>query len=116
MKKSEFMEFISNVPKDDKVQYLLDNNDGNIEVLETTEFVQAYADEPSTIASYVKSSDLDLDCDYIRLGTYYDEAQEADSLEDLFTDEEVTDYFSELADTLDDDLDEFDGVLIELEA
>ena len=116
MKKSEFMEFISNVLKESKVQYMLDNNDGNIEVLETSEFVQTYADEPSTIASYVKSSDLNLDCDYIRLGTYYDEAQEADSLEDLFTDEEVTDYFSELADTLDDDLDEFDGVLIELEA
>ena len=116
MKKSEFMEFISNVPKDDKVQYMLDNDDGDIEVLETSEFVQTYADEPSTIASYVKASDLDLDFKYIRLGTYYDEAQEADSLEDLFADEEVTEYFSELADTLDDDLDEFDGVLIELEA
>ena len=91
-------------------------NNGYCEVMETGEFVHAYADEPATLASFIKSSDLDLEFDYVRLGTYYDEAQEADSQEDLFTDEEVTDYFSDLADTLDDDLDEFDGVLIELEA
>ena len=114
MKKSEFMEFINNTPKESKVQYMINN--GDYEVMETGEFVQAYAGELATIASYVKSSDLDLDFDYIRLGTYYDEAQEADSLEDLFTDDEVETYFSDLADTLDDDLEEFDGVLIELEA
>lgn len=120
MKKAEFMEFISNVSKESKVQYMLANNDGDFTFLETSEFVQTYADEPSTIASYVKSSDLNLDCDYIRLGTYYDEAKEADSLEDLFTDEEVTEYFSELADALTDSTgesdDELDGILIELEA
>lgn len=114
MKKSEFMEFINNTPKESKVQYMINN--GDYEVMETGEFVHAYADEPATLASFVKSSDLDLDFDYIRLGTYYDEAQEADAQEDLFTDEEVTEYFSDLADTLDDDLDEFDSVLIELEA
>ena len=114
MKKSEFMEFINNTPKESKVQYMINN--GDYEVMETGEFVHAYADEPATLASFVKSSDLDLDFDYIRLGTYYDEAQEADSQEDLFTDDEVETYFSDLADTLDDDLEEFDGVLIELEA
>ena len=116
MKKSEFMEFISNVPKDDKVQYMIDNDDGDLSILETTEFIRTYSDEPATIANFVKASDLNLDCDYIRLNIYYGEAQEADALEDLFDDEEIEDYFSELADTLDDDLDEFDGVLIELGA
>jgi len=116
MKKAEFMEFVNNTPKESKVQYMIDNDDGDLSILETTEFIRTYADAPATIANFVKASDLNLDCGYIRLNIYYGEAQEADSLEDLFTDEEVTDYFSDLADTLDDDLDEFDGVLIELEA
>lgn len=116
MKKSEFMEFISNVPKESKVQYMVDNNDGDFSIFETNEFIRTCADEPATIANFVKASDLNLNCDYIRFNVCYDEAQEADSLEDLFTDDEVETYFSDLADTLDDDLEEFDGVLIELEA
>jgi len=118
MKKSEFMEFISNVPKESKVQYMVDN--GDFSIFETTEFIQTCADEPATIASYVKASDLNLNCDYIRFNVCYDEAQEADSLEDLFTDDEIETYFSELADDLTDSTgesdDELDGILIELEA
>lgn len=116
MKKSGFMEFINNTPKESKVQYMINN--GNYEVMETGEFIHAYADEPSTLASFIKSSDLDLDFDYIRLGTYYDEAQEADSLEDLFTDDDVETYFSELADDLinDENDEELDSILIDLEA
>ena len=115
MKKSEFMEFIDGADKEKLVQYMIDNNDGSIEVLETSEFVQAYADVPSSLARFIRDAELNLDCEFVRLDTYYAEAQEADNVEDLFTDSEVKDYFNDLADTLNDDLDEFDGVLIEME-
>lgn len=120
MKKAEFMEFIKGASKESKVQYMIDNNDGSITVLETSEFIRTYADVPATIANFVKASDLNLDCDYIRLNIYYGEAQEADAQEDLFTDDEIETYFSELADDLTDSTgesdDELDGILIELEA
>ena len=112
MKKAEFMKFIKGTSKENLVQYMIDN--GDYEVMETGEFVHAYADEPATLASFIKSSDLDLDFDYVRLGTYYDEAQEADNVEDLFTDEEVEDYFDDLAGSLEDP--EFDDILVEVEA
>lgn len=112
MKKAEFMKFVKDASKENLVQYMIDN--GDYEVMETGEFVHAYADEPATLASFIKSSDLDLDFDYVRLGTYYDEAQEADNVEDLFTDTEVGDYFDDLADSLEDP--EFDDILVEVEA
>ena len=114
MKKAEFMEFIDGADKEKLVQYMMDNNDGSIEVLETSEFVQAYADEPSSLARFIRDAELNLDCEFVRLGTYYADAQEADALEDLFSDSEVKDYFSDLADTLDDELGELDGALIEM--
>ena len=115
MKKAEFMEFIDGAEKEKLVNYMLDNNDGSFEVMETGEFIQAYTGEPESLARFIREAELNLDCYYVRLGDYYEDAQEADSLEDLFTKEEVHDYFDDLADTLDDDLDELDGVLIEME-
>ena len=112
MKKAEFMKFIKDASKENLVQYMIDN--GDYEVMETGEFVHAYADEPSSLASFIRNGELDLDCDYVRLGTYYSDAQEADNVEDLFTDEEVEDYFDDLANSLEDP--EFDDILIEVEA
>ena len=112
MKKAEFMKFIKDASKENLVQYMIDN--GDYEVMETGEFVHAYADEPSSLASYIRESELNLDCEYVRLGMYYDEAQEADTMDELFTDEEVEDYFDDLADSLEDP--EFDDILIEVEA
>ena len=112
MKKAEFMEFIEGASKEKLVQYMVDN--GDYEVMETGEFVHVYADEPSSLASFIRGGELNLDCEYIRLGTYYDDAKEADTMDELFTDGEVTDYFDDLADSLEDQ--EFDDVLIEVEA
>lgn len=112
MKKVEFMDFIDGADKEKLVQYMVDN--GDYEVMETGEFVHAYADEPSSLASFIRYGELNLDCDYVRLGTYYSDAQEADTMDELFTDEEVEDYFDDLANSLEDQ--EFDDVLIEVEA
>lgn len=115
MEKAEFMEFIDGADKEKLVQYMVDNNDGSIEVLETGDFVQTYADAPSSLARFIRDGELNLDCEFVRLGVYYADAREADALEDLFSDSEVKDYFSDLADTLDNESDELDGVLIEME-
>lgn len=112
MKKAEFMEFINGADKEKLVQYMLDN--GDYEVMETGEFVHAYADEPSSLARFIRDGELNLDCEYVRLDTYYTDTQEADTMDELFTDEEVEDYFDDLADSLEDP--EFDDVLIEVEA
>ena len=112
MKKAEFMEFIKDASKENLVQYMIDN--GDYEVMETGEFVQAYADEPSSLARFIRDGELHLDCEYVRLGDYYADAQEADTVDELFTDEEVEDYFDDLADSLEDP--EFDDILIEVEA
>lgn len=112
MKKAEFMEFIKDASKKNLVQYMIDN--GDYEVMETGEFIDAYAGEPSSLARFIRNGELNLDCDYVRLGEYYSDAQEADNVEDLFTEDEVTDYFDDLADSLEDP--EFDDILIEVEA
>lgn len=112
MKKAEFMDFIDGADKEKLVQYMMDN--GDYEVMETGEFVHAYADEPSSLARFIRDGELNLDCDYVRLGSYYADAQEADTLDELFTDGEVEDYFDDLADSLEDP--EFDDILIEVEA
>ena len=112
MKKAEFMEFIKGTSKESKVKYMINN--GDYEVMETGEFTDAYADEPSSLARFILAGELNLDCEYVRLGDYYSDAQEADTLEDLFTDTEVEDYFDDLADSLEDP--EFDAILIEVEA
>jgi len=114
MKKAEFMEFIEGTDKEKLVQYMIDNNDGSIAVLETSEFVQAYADVPSSLARFIRDAELNLDCEFVRIDTYYADALEADTMDELFTDDEVTDYFDDLADSLEDP--EFDDILIEVEA
>ena len=112
MEKAEFMEFIKGASKESLIQYMVDNWD--YEIMETGEFVRAYADEPSSLASFIRGGELNLDCDHVRLGTYYADAQEADNVEDLFTDTEVGDYFDDLANSLEDP--EFDDILVEVEA
>ena len=112
MKKAEFMEFIKETDKGNLVQYMIDN--GDYEVMETGDFIYTYAGEPSSLARFIRDGELHLDCDYVRLGTYYADAQEADTVDELFTDDEVTDYFDDLADSLEDP--EFDDILIEVEA
>ena len=112
MKKAEFMKFIKDTSKENLVQYMVDN--GDYEVMLTSDFIYTYAGEPSSLASFIRGGELNLDCDYVRLGTYYDDAQEADNVEDLFTDEEVEDYFDDLAGSLEDP--EFDDILVEVEA
>lgn len=114
MDKKEFMEYVDGADKEKKVQYMLNN--GAYEVLNLDEFMEIFGGDPSVIADYVKGSGLNLDKEYIRLAEYYYQATEADTTDELFSDEEVHDYFDDLADTLDDSLGEFDGVLIEMEA
>ena len=46
----------------------------------------------------VKLADLDLDCNYIRVNSYYKDTQEADEESVLISDDEIEEALSELQD------------------
>ena len=71
----------------------MENNE-EMDIIDTCDFVKLY--EPYQIALVVKGSNLKLDCDYIRLNTYYDDVHEADTIEELVSDEEVEEALEEM--------------------
>ena len=74
------------------MELLMDNGDLNIMPIE--EFMTAY--EPYEIARMVRLAGLNLDCDYIRVNTYYADTQEADTTDELISDDEVEEALYEL--------------------
>ena len=77
---------------DKAIEYMVDNGDLDIMLLE--EFMTVY--EPYEIAKMVKLADLNLDCDYIRVNTYYKDTQEADATDDLISDDEIEEALNQL--------------------
>lgn len=74
------------------MELLTDNGDLNIMPIE--EFMTSY--EPYEIAKRVKQSDLNLDCDYVRVNDYYSDTHEADDMYTLLSDDEIEEALQEL--------------------
>lgn len=109
MKKQEFMKYLENVEREDLARYVLDHDDELCsEILETENFIKGIS--PAALAKAIKESDLTLEDDYVRSSIYYYDLTEADTKEDLVTDDEIDDFFDEV------DPDEYDTVLIEIGA
>lgn len=77
---------------DKAIEYMVDN--GDLDIMPLEEFMTVY--EPYEIAKMVKLADLNLDCDYIRVNTYYKDTQEADATDDLISDDEVEEALNQL--------------------
>ena len=77
----------------EKAMELLTEN-GDLDIMPIEEFMTDY--EPYEIASMVNQSNLNLDCNYIRVNTYYKDTQEADSSDDLISDDEIEEALNEL--------------------
>lgn len=75
-------------------EFLEDN--GDFDILSLEDFMTAF--EPYEIARMVKLADLDLDCNYIRVNSYYKDTQEADEESVLISDDEIEEALSELQD------------------
>ena len=96
MTREEFNQFLKGISKETKVSYMLDNGwdaDNDIMILSTGDLV-SFAELPS-IAKAVKQSDLTLAYEFVRTGIYYKDYKEADTEEELVSDQEVTDYFED---------------------
>lgn len=76
-----------------KAMELLTDN-GNLGIVPVEDFMIIF--EPWEIAKMVKLADLSLDCNYIRVNTYYKDTQEADATDDLITDDEIEEALNEL--------------------
>lgn len=99
MTREEFNKFLAGVSKDAKVEYMLGNGwdaDNDIAILPTGDLV-SFAELPS-IAKAVKQSDLTLAYEFVRTGVYYKDYTEADTEEELVSDQEVKDYFEDYFD------------------
>ena len=77
---------------DKAIEYMVDN--GDLDIMPLEEFMTVY--EPYEIAKMVKLADLNLDCDYIRVNTYYKDTQEADATDDLISDDEIEEALNQL--------------------
>lgn len=77
----------------EKAFELLTHN-GDLDIMSLEDFMTAY--EPYEIAEMVRLAGLKLDCNYIRVNTYYADTQEADSMDDLISDDEVEEALQEL--------------------
>lgn len=77
----------------EKAMELLTDN-GELNIMPIEEFMTSY--EPYEIAKMVRLAGLNLDCNYIRVNTYYADTQEADSMDDLISDDEVEEALQEL--------------------
>lgn len=73
-------------------ELLADN--GDLDIMSLEDFMTAYT--PYEIAKMVQLAGLNLDCNYIRVNTYYADTQEADSMDDLISDDEVEEALQEL--------------------
>ena len=78
--------------RDQAIEFLEDNDE--LTIIELGDFMQSY--EPYQIALMVKRSNLKLDRDYIRVNDYYSDEHEADTIEELISDEEVKDALKEM--------------------
>jgi len=77
----------------EKAMELLEDN-GDLNIMPVEEFMTAY--EPYEIAKMVRLAGLNLDRNYIRVNTYYADTQEADSMDDLISDDEIEEALQEL--------------------
>lgn len=77
----------------EKAMELLEDN-GDLNIMPVEEFMTVY--EPYEIARMVKQSNLNLDCDYVRVNSYYSDTHEADDVYSLVSDEEVEEALDEL--------------------
>lgn len=66
----------------------------DLDIMPTEEFMTSY--EPSEIAEMVKWANLNLDRDYIRVSYSYKGTQEADTVEELVSDDEIEEALNEL--------------------
>jgi len=67
---------------------------GDLDIMPTEEFMTSY--EPSEIAEMVKGANLNLDRDYIRVSHSYKDTQEADTVEELVSDDEIEEALNKL--------------------
>ena len=77
----------------EKAMELLEDN-GDLNIMPVEEFMTIY--EPYEIAKMVKQSNLNLDCDYVRVNDYYSDTHEADDTYSLLSDDEIEDALDEL--------------------
>ena len=77
----------------EKAMELLEDN-GDLNIMPVEEFMTIY--EPYEIAKMVKQSNLNLDCDYVRVNVYYSDTHEADDTYSLLSDDEIEDALDEL--------------------
>jgi len=77
----------------EKAMELLEDN-GDLNIMPVEEFMTAY--EPYEIAKMVKLSNLNLDCDYVRVNDYYSDTHEADDMYTLLSDDEIEEALNEL--------------------
>lgn len=77
----------------EKAMELLEDN-GDLNIMPVEEFMTIY--EPFEIAKMVKQSNLNLDCDYVRVNDYYSDTHESDDSTSLVSDDEVEDALEEL--------------------
>ena len=99
MTREEFNQFLKGISKETKVSYMLDNSwevDNDISIFPTDEWVN-YAELP-ILAKVIKQSNLTLTYEFIRTGIYYEDYKEADTAEELVSDQEVKDYFKDYCD------------------
>ena len=74
------------------MELLMDN--GDLEIMPIEEFMTSF--EPYEIAKMVKLAGLNLDCDYIRVRSYYEDTHEADDKYSLLSDDEIEEALKEL--------------------
>lgn len=77
----------------EKAMELLEDN-GDLNIMPVEEFMTIY--EPYEIARMVRQSNLNLDCDYVRVNVYYSDTHEADDMYSLLSDDEIEDALDEL--------------------
>lgn len=110
MKKAEFMKYLENVEREDKANYVINNGDVASEILETGDFIQSVLPDAPALAKSITQSELTLEHDYVRLADYYSDFKEADTVDELVTDDEIDDFFDGV------DPDEYESILLELGA
>lgn len=77
----------------EKAMELLTDN-GELNIMPIEDFMTVY--EPYEVARMVKQSNLNLDCDYVRVNDYYSDTHEADDMYSLLSDDEIEEALNEL--------------------
>ncbi|UKM63055.1 hypothetical protein [Levilactobacillus phage ENFP1] len=78
----------------EKAMELLTDNGDYLNIIPIEDFMTIY--EPYEIARMVKQSNLNLDCDYVRVNDYYSDTHEADDMYSLLSDDEIEEALNEL--------------------